>query len=75
MGQGSGGFWDDVVPVVDPDRCQRCADCPAEATCPARGFRRADADSVPEVDQDFCFGCYACAGACPHRAIILPRRR
>jgi carbon-monoxide dehydrogenase iron sulfur subunit len=66
-------LWEDVVPRVDPTRCRRCPDCPPMATCPAQGFRRSEPDSIPVADEDFCFGCYSCADACPHGAIILPR--
>lgn len=66
------GFWADIVPRVDPERCRRCAECPAVAACLAQAFRREDPDNVPAVDESFCFGCYSCAGACPHGAINLP---
>ena len=69
------GFWDDIVPRVDPVLCQRCPDCAPVATCPASAFRRATEEDVPVADEGFCFGCYACAAACTHRAIILPRNR
>jgi carbon-monoxide dehydrogenase iron sulfur subunit len=68
------GFWDDVVPRVDPSLCRRCADCPPMAACSAQAIRRASPDSVPVADEDFCFGCYSCASACPYGAIILPRQ-
>jgi Fe-S-cluster-containing hydrogenase component 2 len=66
-------FWDDIVPRVDPERCRLCEDCPAVAACLAGGFRRDDPDDLPAADENICFGCYTCAGACPHGAIILPR--
>jgi Fe-S-cluster-containing dehydrogenase component len=69
------GFWGDIVPRVDPERCLRCADCPAVAACLAQGFRRPDPDGLPAIDESICFGCYSCASACPHGAIILPRFR
>lgn len=75
MGQESNGFWDDIVPRVDAEKCRRCADCPAIVACLAQGFRRDDQDSLPYADEDLCFGCYSCVGACPHKAIILPRIR
>lgn len=73
--QGTAGFWDDIVPRVDPERCRRCADCAPVAACLAGGFRRDSPDSVPFADENLCYGCYSCAGACPHRAILLPRVR
>lgn len=79
MGQDAGGMWNDIVPRVDPERCRRCVDCPPIAACLAGGFRRDEAngapsaDSLPYADEDLCFGCYSCAGACPYNAIILPR--
>jgi NAD-dependent dihydropyrimidine dehydrogenase PreA subunit len=75
VGQKRNGFWDDVVPVVDPERCRRCADCPPLAACPVQGLSRTSLEDVPVADKDFCLGCYSCADACPHNAIILPRAR
>jgi len=72
---GQTGFWDDVVPRVDTELCRRCADCQAVAACLAQGFRRDNPNAVPVVDENRCFGCYSCAGACPHKAVILPRFR
>jgi Fe-S-cluster-containing dehydrogenase component len=69
------GFWADVVVRVDPEQCRRCLDCAPMAACTANAFRRERPDSVPVTDENFCFGCYACAAACPHDAIVLPRRR
>jgi Fe-S-cluster-containing dehydrogenase component len=66
-------FWDDIAPQVDPYLCRRCADCAPVAVCLAKGVRRDDPEGVPYVDTSICFGCYSCAGACPHGAIILPR--
>ena len=71
----SSGFWDDVLPQTDPQRCQRCAECPSIAACLASGFRREDQESIPAADPDLCFGCYSCVAACPHRAIDLPKER
>jgi Fe-S-cluster-containing dehydrogenase component len=72
---GQAGFWDDIVPKVDAELCQRCADCAAVAVCLAQGFRRENPDALPVVDESRCFGCYTCAGACHHGAVILPRMR
>ena len=69
------GIWADIVPKVDPERCRRCADCAAASACLAGAFGRQSEDSVPVVDESFCFGCYSCAGACPYKAILLPRLR
>jgi Fe-S-cluster-containing hydrogenase component 2 len=71
----SSSFWDSIVPWVDPKRCQRCADCAAEAACLAQGIRRERTASVPSVSDEVCFGCYSCAGACPHGAVKQPRKR
>lgn len=75
MSEEAGGFWEDIVPRVDPEKCRRCAECPSAAACLAQGFRREDHDSLPVVDENMCFGCYSCVGACPHGAIIPPRFR
>jgi len=69
------GIWADIVPKVDPERCRRCADCAAKSTCLAGALSRQNQESVPVVDEGFCFGCYSCAGACPFKAILLPRLR
>ena len=68
-------IWADVVVRVDPELCRRCPDCAPLAACTANAIRRENLESVPVADEDFCFGCYACAMACPHEAIVLPRRR
>jgi NAD-dependent dihydropyrimidine dehydrogenase PreA subunit len=75
VSEDAGGFWEDIVPRVDPDRCRRCAECPSVTACLAQGFRREDQESLPVVDENMCFGCYSCVGACPHGAIIPPRFR
>jgi carbon-monoxide dehydrogenase iron sulfur subunit len=75
VGQGSGDLWQDIVPRVDAGRCRRCAECPAVTSCLANAFRRPDPNGLPVVDEGYCFGCYSCAGACPHGAILLPRLR
>jgi len=74
VGHNPSSLWDDVVPRVDPVRCQRCADCPPMASCSAQAFRRDDPDGIPVIDEGFCFGCYSCADACTYGAIILPRQ-
>jgi carbon-monoxide dehydrogenase iron sulfur subunit len=74
MSQEAGGFWTDIVPRADPERCRHCADCAAVAACLAQGLRRDSQDQVPYADENVCFGCYSCVGACPHGAILLPRR-
>jgi len=75
MSSESSGFWDEIVPRVDAEMCRHCADCPPVAACLARSFNRADPEGVPAIDDRLCFGCYSCAGACPHKAVILPRTR
>jgi Fe-S-cluster-containing hydrogenase component 2 len=66
-------LWDDIVPGVDPTQCRRCTECPPLAACPAWAFRRAGQNDVPFASRDLCLGCYACADACPHRAVLPPR--
>ena len=75
MSAEGSGFWDDIVPRVDPAMCQRCADCAPVVACLSGSIRRSGPESVPVVDERLCFGCFSCAGACPHKAIILPRSR
>jgi Fe-S-cluster-containing hydrogenase component 2 len=67
------GFWDDIVPQVDPELCRRCADCAPVLACLAGGIRRDGPQGLPYADRDRCFGCYSCVGACSHDAIIMPR--
>jgi len=74
-GPAGGGFWDDIMPRVDPALCRRCDDCPPVAACSSSSIRRDGPNSVPMIDDRVCFGCYSCAGACPYKAIILPRAR
>jgi Fe-S-cluster-containing hydrogenase component 2 len=67
-------LWADIVARVDPKQCRGCLDCAPLATCTANAFRREDPDGVPTTDENLCFGCYACVAACPHGAIIMPRK-
>lgn len=75
MTSANSGFWDDIVPRVDVQKCLRCMDCPPLAACLSASIRRDEPGSVPVIDDRACFGCYSCAGACPHKAVILPRVR
>jgi len=75
MSARTGSLLDDILPRVDAARCRRCADCPPVATCPAMGLRRSSEYDVPVVDESFCFGCYSCAVACPHGAILTRMAR
>lgn len=69
------GFWAEIVPKVDADLCQRCADCAPVAACLAKAFRRSGQEELPEVDGSICFGCFSCVGACRFGAIVMPRQR
>jgi Fe-S-cluster-containing hydrogenase component 2 len=73
--EGQSDLWNDIVPRVDAGLCLRCDDCAAAAACLAQGFRREKPDEVPVVDENRCFGCYSCVGACPYDAVIMPRFR
>ena len=59
-----GDVWEGVDLAVrfDPDGCERCTQCIAEAICPtgAIGF----VDWKPTLDRRRCFNCGLCSSAC-----------
>ena len=75
MNPPTSSLWDDIVPRVDAEKCKRCVDCPPLAACLSASIRRDGPESLPAIADRVCFGCYSCAGACPHKAITLPRAR
>ncbi|HSO82340.1 4Fe-4S dicluster domain-containing protein [Thiocapsa sp.] len=78
------GFHDGIaktpfLAVIDPQRCDYCADC--IKACNAKGIgiaatargRKKD-ERFAAVDSGICLGCGACIDACEHRAISLVPR-
>jgi len=61
------GLWRTMRPVIDYERCNRCAwvcgtFCPDGAIAP-------DAEGWPRIDYDHCKGCLVCVAVCPPHAI------
>jgi NAD-dependent dihydropyrimidine dehydrogenase PreA subunit len=78
------GFHDGIaktpfLALIDPTRCDYCADC--ITACNAKGIGLAAAarggpkdERFAAVDPAICLGCGACIDACAHRAISLVPR-
>lgn len=61
------GDWRAERPVVDRDKCVKCAIC--WIYCPVQCI-----DEKPawfDINLDICKGCGICAHECPHRAITM----
>lgn len=61
------GLWRTFRPVIDYDRCNRCAWI-CSTLCPDSAIR-VDADHTPRIDYDHCKGCMVCVAVCPPHAI------
>lgn len=59
-----------VMLVIKRENCPQNHSCPAVATCPVEALSQSG-KAVPEVDQDKCVQCGACAKACPKKALVL----
>ena len=56
---------------IDPQKCQKCANCYAAKACPIKVIFRIDADEPAIVEPNLCHGCGDCIKKCPAYAIIL----
>ena len=61
------GEWRAERPVVDRDRCVKCATC--WVYCPTQCI--VEKDGGFEADLEICKGCGICAEECPHHAIRM----
>ena len=61
------GLWRTLRPVIDYDRCNRCA-WVCSTFCPDSAIS-INAEGYPEVDYDHCKGCMICVAICPPHAI------
>lgn len=63
-----------LVPFVQAERCQRCANCAARKSCRTKALVRLDPEEAPWVDAGRCYGCGDCILSCPHGAISLAKK-
>lgn len=61
------GDWRAVRPVVERERCVKCATC--WAYCPVQCI--SEKPTWFDVNLAICKGCGICAQECPHRAIRM----
>ena len=61
------GDWRALRPVVDRERCVKCATC--WLYCPVQCV--VERAAWFDVNYDYCKGCGICAEECPHRAIAM----
>ncbi len=61
------GLWRALRPVIDYERCNRCA-WVCSSFCPDSAISVAD-DGYPVIDYDHCKGCMICVAQCPPHAI------
>ncbi len=61
------GDWRAERPVVDRERCVKCATC--WLYCPTQCVREESAWFEPNLE--ICKGCGICAQECPHQAIRM----
>ncbi len=67
------GLWRTLRPVIDYERCNRCA-WVCSTLCPDSAIRVAT-DGTPEIDYEHCKGCMICVAVCPPHAIqAVPER-
>lgn len=61
------GLWRNVRPVIDYNRCRRCAWI-CSTLCPDSTITPNEA-GYPVIDYDHCKGCLICMSSCPSHAI------
>ena len=61
------GDWRSMRPVVDRDKCVKCAVC--WLYCPVQCI--VERPAWFDIDLRTCKGCGICATECPHRAIVM----
>jgi pyruvate ferredoxin oxidoreductase gamma subunit len=61
------GLWRTMRPVIDYDRCKRCAWI-CGTLCPDSAIS-VNAAGYPEIDYQHCKGCLICMTSCPSHAI------
>jgi pyruvate ferredoxin oxidoreductase gamma subunit len=61
------GLWRTVRPVIDYERCHRCAWI-CSTLCPDSTIS-VNAEGYPEIDYEHCKGCLICMTSCPAHAI------
>jgi pyruvate ferredoxin oxidoreductase gamma subunit len=67
------GAWRTAGPVIDDERCKRCA-WVCSTFCPD-GAIHVDAERRPSIDYDHCKGCLVCVAVCPAHAIRVVAQR
>ncbi|MEJ2091466.1 MAG: 2-oxoacid:acceptor oxidoreductase family protein [Syntrophobacterales bacterium] len=61
------GLWRTMRPVIDYDRCKRCAWI-CSTLCPDSTIS-VNEEGYPEIDYQHCKGCLICMSSCPSHAI------
>jgi len=61
------GDWRNMRPVVDREKCVKCAVC--WVYCPVQCI--VEKPRWFDIDLAACKGCGVCAAECPHRAIAM----
>ncbi|MEW6388821.1 MAG: 2-oxoacid:acceptor oxidoreductase family protein [Thermodesulfobacteriota bacterium] len=61
------GLWRTMRPVIDYERCHRCAWI-CSTLCPDSTIS-INAEGFPQIDYEHCKGCLICMTSCPHHAI------
>jgi len=62
------GSWRSMRPIVDCDKCIRCAQC--WMYCPDMAIYQRE-DECYVADLDYCKGCGICANICPANCIEM----
>lgn len=61
------GLWRTLRPVIDYERCKRCAWL-CSTLCP-EGIISLNQEGYPQIDYEHCKGCLICMAQCPSHAI------